>query len=148
MSSGGDVSAEELLQAGIPQNVVSAVEVLTKSGDDYDAYLAAVKGDYAEATRLMNEYTESTPFTESRAYWLIVLHETGNREKSRELTEKLDELPLGFRNLSGWLRTFGNLRLFDPADAPNLAAKLQQAGVDLDSYKELPRLSMMAQTSQ
>jgi len=112
------------------------------------AYLAAVKGDYAEATRLMNEYIETNPFTESRAYWLMVLHETGDKERSRELTQKLDALQGGTNNLTGWLIRFGNLRLFDPADAPNLAAQLRQAGIDLDSFKELPRLSAMAQASQ
>jgi len=125
--------------------------VETRSNPWTNSYLAAVKGDYAEATRLMDERAETTPFPESsRAYWLIVLHETDDKERSRELTRRLDALPdpEGFLILPNWAGTFGNLFPFDLADAPNYAGRLQQAGVDLDSFKELPRLSTMGETSQ
>ena len=78
----------------------------------------------------------------------MIYHETGDGERSRALTQKLDALPAGAAILSKWVRRYGNSLLFDPADAPNFTAKLQQAGVDLDSFKELPRLSTMGEANQ
>ncbi len=108
----------------------------------WKAYLAAVRGDYGEATRFAVQWEASRPFDGGMAPGLLLLYnETGDESRSRAITEKIDAMPGGSAILARTMKKIGNSLPFNLADAPNFTAQLRQAGIDPHSLKQLPRLS-------
>jgi len=108
-----------------------------------EALLAAFQGDYAKADQWGIETEVSLGGSRPGIYLLRIYHETGNWERHRALVEKIDAWPAGAVMFSEYILQFGYSLPFDLADAPKFAAQLQQAGIDLDAFSVLPRLSTM-----
>ena len=106
----------------------------------YVPYLAAVRGNYAEATRLVDEWERSHRWP--NAYMLYVYHETGDTERARALTQQIDALPAGAVLFARLVTFSGGRSVIDLEYAPNFSARLREAGIDPDSFPAWPRLSV------
>ena len=114
----------------------------------WKAYLAAVRGDYGEATRFAVQVEASRPFDGGMTRLLLIYNETGDESRSRAMIEKIDAMPGGSAIFAEPMQRLDNSLYFNLADAPNFTAQLRQTGIDPDSLKQLPRLSTIAETSQ
>ncbi len=103
------------------------------------AYLAAVEGDYDRATRLAVEIEAANPWPAEQLLW--VYHETGDRTRARALTGRIDALTAGPAMFARLITVTGNTLYFDLADAPNFAARLDEARIDRKAFRPMPRLS-------
>jgi hypothetical protein len=104
-----------------------------------DAYLAAIEGDYDRATRLTGEIEAASVRPVSRLLW--VYHETGDKARATALTRRADALTMGPTILARDVTDSGNMLYFDLVDAPNFAARLEEAGIDRKNFRPMPRLS-------
>lgn len=101
-------------------------------------YAAAVRGDVETARARARAYDAARHWPDARL--LLVYHQLGDRESSRELVRRIDALPAGPAVLARELTTVGRVLTYDLADAPNFAARLREAGVDAGSLRTLPPL--------
>lgn len=126
--------------------------VLAMRAKDRDAVVALVErtGGWSWLGDVLRGEAESV-LTRAIAYdagsewpnvWLFFLyHEVGDRQRSRNLVQRIDALPTGPAILSVVIRIAGGALIFDPADAPNFSARLREAGLDPNSFRTMPRLS-------
>jgi TolB-like protein/DNA-binding winged helix-turn-helix (wHTH) protein len=105
-------------------------------------FLAAVRGDYDTARRMADDVEAMQRPPSILHTWLVdTYYEIGATERLQALVKRIDESPQGTSILIFLLNQAAGLS-FDLADAPNFAAKLEQAGVDPTTYlRPLPRLS-------
>jgi TolB-like protein len=137
---------DELYLAIARRDRERVVALLKRPGDNpqrttgwRDAYLAAVEGDYDRATRLAREIEAASPWPVE--YLLLVYHETGDRTRARALTQRIDALTAGPAIFARAIAITENMLYFDLADAPNLAARLDEARIDRKAFRPMPRLS-------
>lgn len=103
------------------------------------AYLAAVEGDYEHATALAEQIDAAASWP--RAVLLMVYNETGDKARARALVKRIDDLAAG---PAIFVRPIPIRHNFDPADAPNFSARLEEAGIDPANFRPIPRLSVEA----
>jgi len=103
------------------------------------AYCHAVRGDYDTALQMAEEIDSAGTWPEERL--LLVYHETGDRDRARALVARIDALTAGRVILARMVSVMANMLFFEIADAPNLAARLEEAGIDPASFRPMPRLS-------
>ena len=103
--------------------------------------MAAFQGDYAAANQWAIETERLRGTNRPGIYALQIYHETGEKERLRALVEKIDNWPAGAVMFWPLIRQYGYSLPFDLADAPKLSAKLEQAGIDLNLFSILPRVS-------
>ena len=135
--------ATEIYSAVISGNREEAIMRLEAGGTDetwYVPYLAAVRGNYGEATRLVDEWERSHRWP--NAYMLYVYHETGDTERARALTQQIDALPAGAVIFARQVSFSHGRTVIDLEYAPNFSARLREAGIDPDSFLDWPRLSV------
>ncbi len=144
--------ADELYLAIARRDRETVVALLKRAGDNQqrgtgwpDAYLAAVEGDYDRATRLADEIEAASPWPAEGLLW--VYHETGDRTRARALTGRIDALTAGPAIFARAIALSGNMLYFDLADAPNFAARLDEARIDRKAFRPMPRLSAGAGAS-
>jgi TolB-like protein len=129
----------ELFAALLAGDRDGVLEHLTQVSEQI-GYAAAVRGD-VEAARARVRALEAT-LAWPHARMLLVYHQLGDREASRELVRRIDALPAGSVMLARELSINGVALTFDPADAPNFSARLREAGVDPASLRVMPRLKV------
>jgi len=103
------------------------------------AYRVAIEGDYEEATRLAEKIDAESGWPIPNL--LFVYIETGDKERARALTQRIDALPAGPTILCRSISLFYNRLVFDVNDAPNLKARLKEADIDPTIFKPYPRVS-------
>jgi hypothetical protein len=105
------------------------------SGDygDLPALYAAVSGDVALARRLIEEgiAKKQNPIS---LIWAML--ELGDVAGVAEFVRQVDAEPSGPTVLGVMFAVAGSAIWFEPGDAPNFSARMQEAGVDIHS---LPR---------
>jgi len=106
------------------------------------AYYHAVQGDYDTALQIAEEIDSTDTWPEERL--LLVYHETGDRDRARDLVARIDALTAGPVILARAVSVMANMLFFDLADAPNFAARLAEAEIDPASFRPMPRLSAPA----
>jgi len=112
-------------------------------GSDWRAaYLAAVEGDYQRATALADKIDAEDPWPQQQL--LRVYNETGDAARAGALTKRIDDLAAGPAIFGRTIAISHNMLFFDLADAPNFAARLEEAGIDPASFRPMPRLSTRA----
>jgi len=107
------------------------------------AYLAAVEGDYERATALADKIDAEDPWPQEQL--LRVYNETGDAARAAALTKRIDDLAAGPAMLARTIAITHNMLFFDLADAPNFAARLEEAGIDPASFRPMPRLSLQTE---
>lgn len=118
--------------------------ILTPQGREWRAaYLAAVEGDYERATALAEKIDAEDPWPQEQL--LIVYNETGDAARAGALTKRIDDLAAGAAILGRTIATTQNMLFFDLSDAPNFAARLEEAGIDPESFRPMPRLSLQTE---
>ena len=135
--------SNEIYSAVFSGNREEAIIRLEAGGTDqpwYLPYLAAVRGNYAEATRLVDEWERSHSWP--NANMLYIYHETGDTERARALTQQIDALPAGAVLFARLVTFSGGRSVIDLEYAPNFSARLREAGIDPDSFPAWPRLSV------
>ena len=55
--------------------------------------------------------------------------------------QKIDSLPYGTPILGMYVAHYGNRLQFDLDDTPNFKERLMEAGMDVTTYKKVPRIS-------
>jgi hypothetical protein len=65
----------------------------------------------------------------------------GDAARNSALARRIDALPAGPAILARLTSFNGNALVFDPADTPNFAARLGEAGIDVTRFQGMPRLS-------
>ncbi|MDT8449171.1 MAG: hypothetical protein RQ847_03260 [Wenzhouxiangellaceae bacterium] len=106
------------------------------------AYLAAVEGDYDRATALADKIDAENSWPKEQL--LRVYNETGDAARSGALTKRIDDLTAGPAILGRTIAITHNMLFFALADAPNFAARLEEAGIDPANFRPMPRLSVRA----
>ena len=112
-----------------------------------DAYLAAIQGDYDKANQWGTEIEELQGSSRPGIWLLRIYHETGEKKRTRALIKKIDDWPAGSTMFANVIYDFGYSLPFDLADAPKFSKQLQQAGLNLESFSILPRLSKLGETT-
>jgi hypothetical protein len=107
--------------------------------DWYPAALAAIENRYPEAHQLADAIDAQSDWPNMML--LMIFNETGDRERSRALVQRIDALPAGSVVLARLITNPATSLPFDLNDAPNFSARLKQAGFDMKNFKPLPRLS-------
>ena len=120
----------------------------TSVGSFNEAYLAAIQGDYDKANQWANKIEEIQGDGRPGIYLLWIYNETGEEELLRAQLKKIEAWPAGSTMFANVIYQFGYSLPFDLADTPKFSAQLEQAGIDLDSFSLLPRLSKIRETKQ
>jgi TolB-like protein len=105
----------------------------------HSALAAAVRGETEVALERAAAIEHASVWPQSML--LLVYHELDDRQRSRELVQRIDSLPAGPAILARHLWLHGRALTFDLADAPNFSARLAEAGVDPGSFHVMPRLN-------
>ena len=135
------------LAGGIEEEVIRMTELYVERGNLWSSiYLAAIRGHHAEANQRASEMTGN--FSNRYSYMLLIFHETGDRARSRQLTQEIDERPGGTAMFAQGMLPRGKSRYFNLADAPRFVANLKQAGIDADSLSVYHRFSTADEASR
>jgi TolB-like protein len=97
----------------------------------------AVRGDTAAALAAALAFEERQGL---QPRLLDVYHTLGDDERLRDVARRIDALPAGPVLLARYVSLNGMSLTFDPADTPNFAARLREAGVDPASLRRRPGL--------
>lgn len=121
------------------------IAFLSRANDPGSAMLlAAIRGDDETALRIADE-------TEARfagslnlgvEMLLLTYHETAASDRLARTVRRIDDSPQGTAMFMTLITRSAGLA-FDLDDAPNFAAKLDQAGIDRSAFTRLPRLSTL-----
>lgn len=127
-------------------DTIAALEALDAAASPTDSwrlpYLTALNGDYAAAEGIVDDVLAQGVWPE--AWTLLVFLETGNDERARALTRRIDALDAGAGIFARDINAASGHLFFDLADAPNFAARLEEAGIDPAKFRPMPRLSARA----
>jgi TolB-like protein len=128
--------------AAILSGELHAVLPLLSPFYERTGYAAAIRGDTAAAVERARAFDREIGWPDTRL--LLVYHQIGDRERSRELAARIDAMPAGPVMLLRELSLTGAALTFDPADTPNFSARLREAGVDPSSLRTMPPLGAPA----
>lgn len=73
--------------------------------------------------------------------FLFYYNEVNDQGKIKEIVQKIDSLPYGTPILGMYVAHYGNRLQFDLDDTPNFKERLMEAGMDVTTYKKVPRIS-------
>lgn len=96
---------------------------------------SAARGNTAAAQSHIRSL-EKDLASELRETELILAHHlAGNEETANNLARTIDRRPLGPLMLMAEIAISGRMLYFDPKSTPNLSAKMEQMGIDLETWK-------------
>jgi TolB-like protein len=124
------------IMTGDRPRLVELLENFESFSGDYGelrALHAAVLGDDELARRLIDERIAQQG---SPAFLIWAMLELGEVDALSEFVRAVDAKPSGPTVLAVWFSVTGSAIWFDPVDAPNFGARLEEAGVDIHT---LPR---------
>ena len=102
----------------------------------FNAFLAASLGQEELAQELFDKYTSKAAFIDDLS--IVTLFALGKTKEAKEAIRYIDNMPGGTANLAIGIFTFGGGCLyFDLEDAPNLAKRFKEAGVDVSRFKKV-----------
>jgi len=118
--------AQALKTAMDPEALAEMVVAGTRTVKAHEAYVASAPTDIEERLKLID-----------------TLNLVGDRAAA--LTSRIDDFAAGPAILGRTIAITHNMLFFELADAPNFAARLEEAGIDPASFRPMPRLSLQTE---